>query len=37
MIDLILVNNRWKSSITICRTFTGPDIASDHKLVKAGV
>ena len=37
MIDLILVNNRWKKSITVCRTFTGPDIASDHKLVKAGV
>src|ERR1700733_229235 len=36
MIDLVLVNNRWKSAVTKCRTFSGPDIASDHKLVMAG-
>lgn len=32
-----LINNRWKSSITVCRPFTGPDTAPDHKLVMAGV
>ena len=37
MIDFIMVNKRWKSSITNCRTYAGPDIASDHRLVMAGV
>src|SRR6218665_2508694 len=37
MIDFIMVNNRWKSSVTKCRTFVGPDIASDHRLVMAGI
>src|SRR6218665_2465119 len=37
MIDFLLVNNRWKSSVTICRTFTKPDVTSDHNLVMAGI
>src|SRR6218665_1517080 len=39
MIDFIMVNNRWKSAVTKCRTlnFVGPDIASDHRLVMAGI
>ena len=37
MIDFFLVNNRWKSSVTMCRTFTKPDVASDHNLVMAGI
>src|SRR6218665_2395722 len=37
MIDFVLVNNRWRSSVTMCRTFTKPDVASDHNLVMAGI
>ena len=37
MIDFIIVNNRWKSVVTKCRTFTGPDMASDLILVMAGI
>src|SRR6218665_2850893 len=37
MIDFVLINNRWKSSVTMCRTFTKPDVASDHNLVMAGI
>ena len=37
MIDFILVSRRWKSSITTCRSFSKPDIASDHQLVMAGI
>jgi hypothetical protein len=37
MIDYILVNRRWKNSISICRSFSKPDVASDHQLVMAGV
>lgn len=33
MIDLVLVEKRWKSSIRNCRTYQGADIASDHSLV----
>src|SRR6218665_2874511 len=29
--------NRWKSAVTKCRTFVGLDIASDHRLVMAGI
>ena len=36
-IDYIIVNNRWRSSVTTCRTYSGPDVASDHKLVMAGI
>src|SRR6218665_1527154 len=37
MIDFVLVNNGWKSSVTMCRTFTKLDVASDHNLVMAGI
>lgn len=37
MIDFIMINKRWKSSVSMCRTFSKPDIATDHKLVMAGV
>ena len=37
MIDFILVNNRWKSSVTMCRAFSKPDVASDHKMIMAGI
>jgi len=36
MIDFILVGNRWKNGVTTCRTFSKPDVNSDHKLVMAG-
>ena len=36
-IDYILVNNRWKSAVSMCRSFSKPDVASDHKLVMAGI
>ena len=34
-IDLMLIENRWKTSIRNCRTYQGADIASDHSLVMA--
>ena len=37
MIDYIMVNKRWKNAVTGCRTFVSPDIASDHRLVIAGI
>jgi len=37
MIEYILVNKRWKSSISVCRSFSKPDVASDHQLVITGV
>jgi len=37
MIDYILVSKRWMSSISVCRSFSKPDVASDHQLVMAGV
>ena len=33
MIDLILVQRRWKTSVLNCRTFQSADISSDHSLV----
>jgi hypothetical protein len=33
MIDLILIQQRWKSSVLNCRTFQSADICSDHSLV----
>ena len=36
MIDFVLVGNRWKNGVTMCRTFSRPDVNSDHKLVLAG-
>lgn len=37
MIDLILIQNRWKSSVINCRTFQGADISSDHSLVLCNI
>src|SRR6218665_1519086 len=37
MLDFVVVNNRWKSSVTMCRTFRKPDVVSDHNLVMAGI
>ena len=33
MIDLLLVDKRWKTAVRVCRTFQGADISSDHSLV----
>lgn len=33
MIDLVLVDRRWKTAVQVCRTFQGADISSDHSLV----
>src|SRR5271163_4174690 len=33
MIDLILIDNSWKTAVKLCRTFQGADISSDHSLV----
>ena len=33
MIDLILIDKRWKSAVRNCRTYQGADISSDHSLV----
>jgi len=35
IIDFIIVNNRWKSAVTKCRTFTGH--SSDHRVAMAGI
>ena len=37
MIDLILIDRRWMTSVRLCRTFQGADIASDHSLVLCNV
>jgi len=33
MIDLVLVDRRWKTAVKVCRTFQGADVSSDHSLV----
>lgn len=37
MIDLILIENRWKTSVRLCRTFQGADVSSDHSLVLCNI
>ena len=37
MIDLILIQKRWKTSVTNCRTFQSADISSDHSLVLCNI
>ncbi|CAF2033538.1 unnamed protein product [Rotaria magnacalcarata] len=37
MIDLILIQQRWKTSVTNCRTFQSADISSDHSLVLCNI
>ncbi len=37
MIDLIMINRRWASSVRECRSFPGADISSDHNLVLCNV
>jgi len=33
MLDMILIEKRWSSSVCGCRSFPGPEISSDHNLV----
>ena len=37
MIDLVLIQQRWKTSVINCRTFQGADISSDHSLVLCNI
>jgi hypothetical protein len=37
MIDLILIEQRWKTALWNCRTYQGADISSDHSLVMAKI
>ena len=37
MIDLILAQQRWKTSVINCRTFQSADISSDHSLVLCNI
>jgi hypothetical protein len=37
MIDLILIQRRWKTSVINCRTFQSADISSDHSLVLCNI
>ena len=37
MIDLILIQQRWKSSVIDCRIFQSADVFSDHSLVLYGI
>jgi exonuclease III len=37
MIDLILIQQRWKTSVVNCRTFQSADISSDHSLVLCNI
>ncbi|CAF2102429.1 unnamed protein product [Rotaria magnacalcarata] len=37
MIDLVLIQNRWKSAVANCRTFQSADISSDHSLVLCNI
>lgn len=33
MIDLVLIDRRWKSAVRVCKTVKGADISSDHSFV----
>ena len=37
MIDLILIQQRWRTSVINCRTFQSADISSDHSLVLCNI
>ncbi|XP_067125506.1 craniofacial development protein 2-like [Centruroides vittatus] len=37
MIDMILIQRRWSTSVQQCRTFQGANIDSDHSLVFANI
>ena len=37
LIDYILVSSRWKSSVSMCRSFPKPDVGSDHQMVMANI
>jgi len=37
LIDYILVNSRWKSSVSMCRSFPKPDVGTDHQMVMANI
>ena len=37
MIDLIVIQQKWKSPVTNCRTFQSADICSDHSLVLCNI
>ena len=37
MIDFIIIQKRWRTSVTNCRTFQGADISSDHSLVLCNI
>ena len=37
MIDFIIVNRRWETSVSMCRAFPKADVGSDHQLVMAAV
>ena len=37
MIDLIMIDRRWKTSVRLCRTFQGADMSSDHSLVLCNI
>ncbi|CAF3252389.1 unnamed protein product, partial [Rotaria socialis] len=37
MIDLVLIQKRWKSPVTNCRTFQSADISSGHSLVLCNI
>lgn len=37
MIDFIITQQRWKTSVINCRTFQGADISSDHSLVLCNI
>ena len=37
MIDLILIQQKWKTSVINCRTFQSADISSDHSLVLCNI
>ena len=37
MIDMVLIDQRWKTAVRNCRTYQGADIESDHSLVMCNV
>src|ERR1700733_9163342 len=37
MIDLIMIDTRWTTSVQQCRTYQGADVSSDHSLVMANI
>ena len=37
MLDMVLADIRWKTSVKVCRTYQGADVSSDHRMVLCNI